>query len=196
MTAVQRILSDRCCGLIIDLQGFFLSQIDKRLRSAIKTNTANFLRLLGYFQIPIVVTLERPVDVKGSLPNEIGKHLNDRARTFEKSFFDVCKDKKIKTHLGGLKRRQVLVAGCETDVCVLQSCLGLLSLGYQVYVIEELIFSSSSNVQAATARMKDQGVVFVSYKSLYYELVESVDGPPNQKGKRSFPDELPDTALR
>jgi nicotinamidase-related amidase len=122
--------------------------------------------------------------------------LSDRARIFEKSFFDACKDKTIKSHLGRLKRRQVLVAGCETDVCVFQSCLGLLRLGYQVYVVEELIFSSSSNVQAATTHLKDRGVVFLSYKSLYYELVESVDGPPNRKGKRSFPDELPDTAGR
>jgi nicotinamidase-related amidase len=196
MAAMKRIFPDRCCGIIIDLQQFFLSQVDKRLRFAIKTNTGNFLRLLNYFQIPIVVTLERPVDLKGSLPKEIDKHLNDRARTFEKSSFDLCKDNQIKRHLAGRKRRQALVAGCETDVCVLQSCLGLLSLGYQVYVVEELIFSSSPGVEAATARMKDAGVVFLSYKSLYYELIESVDGPPKQKRKRSFPDDLPDTAGR
>ena len=62
MPAVKRIAPDRCCGVIIDLQGFFLSQVDKRLGSRIKTNTGNLVRLLNYFQIPILVTLERPVD--------------------------------------------------------------------------------------------------------------------------------------
>jgi nicotinamidase-related amidase len=195
MTAA-RILPDRCCGVVIDLQGFFLSQVGKRLRSAIKANTGNFLRLLNYFQIPIVVTLERPVELKGPLPKEIARHLNERARTFDKITFDLCKDKEIKSHLTRLKRPQVLVAGCETDVCVLQSCLGLLSLGYQVYVIEELIFSSSRNVEAATARMKHEGVAFLSYKTLYYELIESVDGPAKAAGRRPFPDDLPDAAAR
>ena len=140
------------------------------------------------------MTLERPVDVKGLLPEEIGRHLGDRARIFEKDYFDLCKDKKIKGHLGHLKRRQLIVAGCETDVCVLQSCLGLLNLGYEVYVVEELIFSSARNVEAAIARMKAEGVVFLSYKTLFYELLELVDGPCFESSE-PFPDDLPDAAV-
>jgi hypothetical protein len=200
MRAVKRIVYDQCCGVIVDLQGFFLAQVDKRLRSRIKTNTSNFVRLLGHFQIPIVVTLERPVELKGSLPKDVGKHLGDRARTFEKDFFDLCKDKEIKDHLERLKRRQVIVAGCETDVCVLQSCLGLLNLGYEVYVMEELIFSSSRNVDTAIAHMKTEGVIFSTYKSLYYELIEAVDGgPPKEKIRKAsepFPEDLPDSAVQ
>jgi nicotinamidase-related amidase len=199
MRAVKRIISDRCCGVIVDLQGFFLAQVDKRLRSRIKTNTSNFVRLLRHFQIPIVVTLERPVKLKGSLPKEIRRHLDDRTRAFEKDFFDLCKDKKIQGHLGRLKKNQVIVAGCETDVCVLQSCLGLLGLGYEVYVMEELIFSSSRNVDAAIAHMKTEGAIFLTYKSLYYQLMESVEGPLNPEGCiepfAPFPDNLPDSAV-
>ena len=200
MTAVKRIAPDRCCGVIIDLQGFFLSQVDKRLGSRIKTNTGNLVRLLNYFRIPIVITLERPVDFKGLLPKEIGKHLGDRAQTFEKNFFDLCKDAKIKSHLARLKRRQAIVAGCETDVCVLQSSLGLLSLGYEVYVMEELIFSSSPNADAAIARMKAEGVVFSTYKTLHYELIEAVEGGRHSEKLLEdygpFPDDLPDSSLQ
>lgn len=199
MRAVKRIVADQCCGVIVDLQGFFLAQIDKKLRSRIKTNTSHFIRLLNYFQIPLVVTLERSVEQKGTVPNEIGRHLDKRARTFEKDFFDLCKEKKIKGHLAGLKRQQAIVAGCETDVCVLQSCLGLLSLGYEVYVMEDLIFSSSRNVDAAIARMKGEGAVFTSYKTLFYELIEAVDGNPHSdkmlEAFGPFPDDLHDAAL-
>ena len=181
MTMAKRIVPDHCCGVIIDVQRFFLMQVDKRLRSRIKTNTKNFVRLLGHFRIPIIVTLERPVDQKGSLPQDINKCLSDLSGTFEKDFFDLCKEKQIKSYLGRLKKKQVIVAGCETDVCVLQSCLGLLSLGYEVYVVEELLFSSSRNVVSAIARMKAGGATFLTYKSLYYELIESVKGGQNTK---------------
>jgi nicotinamidase-related amidase len=200
MKAVNRIVLNRCCGVIVDLQGFFLAQVEKQLGARIKTNTGNLVRLLNHFRIPIVVTLERPVDFKGSLPKEIGKHLGERAQTFEKHFFDLCKDKKIKDHLARLKRRQVIVAGCETDVCILQSCLGLLSLGYEVFVMEELIFSSSHNVDAAIARMKAEGVIFSTYKSLYYELIEAVEGGRHtEKALKTFgpfPDDLPDSTYQ
>ena len=42
-------------------------------------------------------------------------------------------------------------------------------------------------------------VVFLSYKTLYYELLETVGGPLRPRRKRSgtdsFPDELPDSAI-
>jgi nicotinamidase-related amidase len=194
----KRIVPDDCCGVIIDVQEFFLSQVDQPLRSNITTNTGNFARLLGYFRVPIVVTLERPVDQKGSLPTKISKHLGDLAEAFEKDFFDLTKEKKIRDRIGHLKKKQVIVAGCETDVCVLQSCLGLLGLGYEVFVVEELVFSSSQNVDAAIARMKTEGAVFLTYKSLYYELLEAVGGNAHSKkilkAPGPIPDDLPDSA--
>jgi nicotinamidase-related amidase len=200
MTMARRIVPDDCCGVIIDVQEFFLSQADKRSRSRIKTNTRNFARLLGYFRVPIVVTLERPVDQKGSLPREINKHLSDLAETFEKDFFDLTGEKKIRDCLGRLGKKQIIAAGCETDVCVLQSCLGLLGLGYEVYVVEDLLFSSSQNVETAIARMKAEGAVFLTYKSLYYELIEAVGGGRHAEKMLAtfgpFPDDIPDAAVQ
>src|SRR5262249_20886801 len=149
MTMAKRIVVDHCWGLIIDVQEFFLSQVEERQRSKIETNRKNFARLLGHFSIPMVGTLERPVDRQGTLTKEIGGHVSREAKMFEKDFFDVTKEKTISHYIARLDKKQVIVAGCETDVCVLQSCLGLLDLGYDVYVVEELVFSSSRNVGAA-----------------------------------------------
>jgi nicotinamidase-related amidase len=198
MAMAQRIVPAHCCGVIIDVQGFFLSQLDKRRRSKIRTNIKNFARLLGYFRVPIVVTLERPVDEKGSLPQEINKRLSGLTQTFEKNYFDLTKETKIRNYVERLKKKQVIVAGCETDVCILQSCLGLLSLGYEVYVVEDLLFSSSRNVDLAMARMKAEGAIFLTYKTLYYELIETVEcGRHTEKILEAFgpfPDDLPDSA--
>ena len=200
MTMAKRIAVDRCSGLIIDVQEFFLSQIDTSLRSKLETNIKSFARLLGYFRIPMVVTIERPIFCKGSLPKGLKRHLDDRAKLFEKDFFDLTKEKKIAGYIARLKKKQVIVAGCETDVCVLQSCLGLLGLGYDVYVVEELVFSSSRNVDAAIARMKAAGAVFLTYKSLYYELIEAVDGARHGEKVLAtfgpFPADLPDAAVQ
>ena len=196
---VKRIIPDHCCGALIDVQDFFLSQITNHLhRTKIQTNTMNFARLLDYFRIPMIVTLERPVHGKGALPAGIEKSLGERAEFFEKDFFDLTKEKKIRRYLGRLKKKQVIVAGCETDVCVLQSCLGLIDLGYEVYVVEDLLFSSSRNVESSVARMKAEGAVFLTYKTLYYELIEAVEGGGHAERMSQtfgpFPDDLPDYA--
>jgi nicotinamidase-related amidase len=183
---IKRIVPDRCWAAIIDVQEFFLSAVADR-RSGIERNIANFARLLGCFGIPIVVTLERPLQQKGLLPRAIKRQLEGRAEFFEKDFFDLTREKTIRNYLRRLKKKQAVLAGCETDVCVLQSCLGLLDLGYEVYVVEDLLFSASRNVDAALARMRSAGAVFLSYKTLYYELTAAVDGAP-------LPDDLPDAA--
>lgn len=197
---VRRIVPEQCLGLIIDVQEFFLSPAVGRTPLTITINIKNFARLLGYFRIPVLVTLERPVDVKGGLPDEIYAHLAASAKIFEKDFFDLTREDQIRHHLADLKKKQAIVAGCETDVCVLQSCLGLLALGYEVYVVEELIFSSSANVDAAVARLKSEGAVFLTYKSAYYELFAAVDGSRHAREMLailgSAPEDLPDSAVQ
>jgi hypothetical protein len=151
----------------------------------------------------MLATLERPVDMKGPLPGLIDESLSGLPESltarFEKDFFDLTKEPKIKSHLAKLKKKQAIVAGCETDVCVLQSCLGLLDLGYEVFVIEEAIFSSARDTEAAKARMQSEGVVFTSYKTLYFELLEAVGASRHTdkliKTFGPFPDDLPEAAI-
>jgi len=171
----KRIDVDQCCGVVIDVQDSFLSQLDGYRRTKILWSTKDFAHLLGLFNIPIIATLEKPIDRNGGLPREIGEELKGLSRTFEKAFFDLSREAPISDHLAALNKKQVIIAGCETDVCVLQSCLGLLSLDYEVYMVENLLFTTSLDVTAAIARMKAEGAIFVSYKSLFYELTATVE---------------------
>jgi len=199
----KRIVADRCCGAIIDVQEFFLMQLEGRQRGAIEANTANLIRLLGYIRIPMIATLERPLEMKGSLPEPVeeifGALPPGLAARFEKDFFDLTRELKIKSHLAKLKKKQAIVAGCETDVCVLQSCLGLINLGYEVFAVEETLFSSARDVEAAKTRLRAEGVVFLSYKTLYFELLEAVGASRHAdkllKTLGPFPDDLPEVAI-
>jgi nicotinamidase-related amidase len=194
----KRIIAESCAGAIIDVQEFFLAQLDAEARGKIEKNLVNFARLLGYFRIPIVATLERPVAGKGSLPDALAAQLTE-AKLFEKDFFDLTQEETIRDVVAQLGKKQMIVAGCETDVCMLQSCLGLIDLGYEVFVVEDLIFSSAPDVEAALARMHAAGAVFLSYKTLYYELIATVGGSRHADAMIAafgpFPDDLPDQAV-
>ena len=200
MPAVKRILADECCGAIIDYQDFFLAQIDTRSRSRLRTNMRNFARLLAYLHIPTIVTLERPVYGKGASHKTSRRPLGSTAKVFEKDFFDLTKEKPIRTHLTRLKKKQIIVAGCETDVCVLQSCLGLLELGFEVFAVEELLFSSARDVERGVVRLRSEGVTFLSYKTLFFELIEAVAESPHADRIVAkfgeFPDDLSEEAVR
>ena len=199
MSLPKRVRADQCCGAIIDYQDFFLAQLEPRNRSRMRKNMFNFARLLAYMRIPTIVTLERPVYRKGAVPQDLKAPLGSAAKVFEKDFFDLTKEKPIRAHLKRLKKTQIIVAGCETDVCVLQSCLGLLELGFEVFAVEELLFSSVRNVDAALVRLRSEGVTILSYKTLYFELIEAVAGGPHAEKMLAsfgeFSDDLPEQAV-
>jgi isochorismate hydrolase len=196
----RRVVPDECLGVIIDVQEFFLSQVEAPIRSGLENSLKNFARLLGYFRVPTLVTLERPVEHKGILPTEIRKHLGRSNRTFAKDCFDLTKEPRIMHFVRRSKKKQIIAVGCETDVCVLQSCLGLLDRGYETFIVQDLLFSSSGNVEASIARLQAEGAIFLTYKSLYYELVEAVEGGRHWKKLIAefgpFPDDLADSATQ
>src|SRR4051794_1814545 len=199
MSAPKRVHADQCCGAIIDYQDFFLAQLEPRHRTRLRKNMRNFARLFAYMRIPTLVTLERLVHRKGAVPDDIKTPLGAVAKVFEKDFFDLTKEKPIRAYLKRLKKPEIIVAGCETDVCVLQSCLGLLEMGFEVFAVEELLFSSARNVDSALARLKSEGVTVLSYKTLFFELVEAVAGSPHSEkiiaAFGEFPRDLPEEAV-
>ena len=47
---VKRIAVEKSCGVIVDYQDFFLSQLEARSRYRLQANTQNFVRLLSYLR--------------------------------------------------------------------------------------------------------------------------------------------------
>jgi nicotinamidase-related amidase len=179
----KRIVLNQCCGVIIDVQESILKALESKRREQIEVNTMGFAELLKYLRIPVLATAERPLETKGGIPEGIKRHVDahDGAEIMEKDFFDLTKHKEIAGYLRSLKRKQVLIAGRETDVGVLQSVLGLMDLGYEVFLIEDVLFSSASNTGSALERMKANGATVISLKTLYYELLEAAAGSPQRK---------------
>lgn len=175
---IARLDFESCLGVIIDVQEYFLNSQTTHQRDRIVHATTQFIALLGYLQIPELFTVERPVTVKGGVPGQIMRmaEVSGSYTKMEKDFFDLTKEKSIVAHIQSLGRKQILVAGCETDVCVLQSVLGLLSLGYEVFVVEDLLFSADAVTGSALVRMRDSGAVILTLKTLFHELLSAVRG--------------------
>lgn len=54
---------------------------------------------------------------------------------------------------------QRLVVGAETDVCILQTVLGLRRAGYEVINVTDALFTEEINIPPAVRRMRQAGVV-------------------------------------
>lgn len=194
-TPARRLHLDFCALILIDVQNYFLKSLETAQGEKIVLMTSALAELAKWLRIPTLCTVEKPVASKGSMPERISEKLTPSSLLFEKNFFDLMAEKEIAAAVSGLDRRQLIVTGCETDVCVLQSCLGLLAEGYEVYVVEDLLFSSSKDVQAALARMQSAGATFVTYKTLFYELVRSIEDSPHRRALEAKFGKMPNSLL-
>ena len=123
------------------------------------------------------------IPVLGTAQNPAGLGPNDPAvqavcdALVEKMHFDACGDgllEALQRARPGLQ--QVVIAGCEAHVCLLQTTLGLLRAGLQVFVVAPACGSRSpADRQLALDRLARAGAVLVSPEMVAFEWLHSCE---------------------
>jgi nicotinamidase-related amidase len=69
-------------------------------------------------------------------------------------------------------RKFVIVIGIEAHVCVLQTVVDLIEMGYSPLLVEDCIGSRNPNDKAmAVERMRQEGAMVTTYESILFELL-------------------------
>ena len=71
-----------------------------------------------------------------------------------------------------LKRKQILLVGIETHICILQSALDLKARGYEIFLVENGIGSRKvDDHELGVKRMLNSGVNLTNIEMTIFELV-------------------------
>lgn len=72
----------------------------------------------------------------------------------------------------GSEKREVIIVGIESHICVTQTTLDLLREGHKVYVLADGVSScNKEEVPIALARLRSEGAVVTTSESLLYECM-------------------------
>jgi nicotinamidase-related amidase len=97
---------------------------------------------------------------------------------FEKTTFSCYKNEETVDAINAAGKKVVIVAGIETHVCVLQTCLDLLEGGYEVVLVTDCCTSRKQNdTDVAITRLVQAGVIPTTYESLLFELTVNAKNP-------------------
>jgi nicotinamidase-related amidase len=174
--------------VVIDVQPYFLEGWMAGETDVLLARLEFLLALATVYDLPLLATFEQPVERKGWLPERLEPFFPAKGLKQTKQTFNCCGEPDIVTAIAGLGRRQLAVAGGETDVCVLQSVLGLLREGYEVFLLEDVLFSSEPHAGPALRRMERAGAIPSTVKTLNYELRLSTAAA---RAEQRFPEVLP-----
>ena len=156
--------------LVVDFQARLMPAIDDG--PAAVANARRLLDAAALFEVPTLFTEQNPAGLGPTIP-ELAP---DPAQVAVKMTFDAVRSP------GFLDRvpadRQVVVAGCEVHVCVLQSVLGLLDAGRRVWLVRDAVGSrQAENKETGIARMQRHGAEIVTTEMVVFEWLRSAEHP-------------------
>ena len=165
---------DECALVVIDIQGK-LSHLMYQ-KEALFENAQKLIKGVQVLEIPIIVTEQYPKGL-GPTISEIAA-LFPNFRPLPKVAFSCCGDEGFQRELKAVNRRQILICGIETHVCVYQTTVDLLASGYEVEVVADVVSSrTAENREIGLQRMRDEGAKITSTEMALFELMKVAEGP-------------------
>jgi nicotinamidase-related amidase len=158
--------------VMIDFQEkLFPVMQDKEMLLKNALNIIQGARALG---IPVLWTEQNPKGMGATLP-EIADLLKD-TDPISKMSFSCCKNDLFMEKLKALNRRQILIGGIETHICVYQTTADLVKEGYDVEILADVVSSRTrENRQIGLQKTKDKGASATSVETALFELLKTAE---------------------
>ncbi|KAI2637415.1 Isochorismatase hydrolase [Xylaria nigripes] len=153
---------------VCDLQDKFrkaIWQFDKVLLTSQKV-----LRAAQIFKIPVFVTTQNAPKLGGIVP-ELEALTKDAEVQIDKTRFSMMTPE-IASHPVLSSKREIVLIGIESHICITQTTLDLLAQGHKVYILADGVSScNEQEVSIALARLRAEGAVITTSESWLYELM-------------------------
>ncbi|MDQ6618187.1 MAG: isochorismatase family protein [Pseudomonadota bacterium] len=165
---------DQSLLLVVDVQTRLAPHIADR--AALVARVGALLATARIFGIPRRLTEHCPGQL-GVVVEEVRAGFTDD-EIFVKTFFGAAEHEEFVAMLRSTGRSQLVVAGMEAHVCVMQTVLGLLNLGFEVTAVADAIGSRVSRRRdraLALGRMRDAGAILASSETVLFEWTRSGD---------------------
>ena len=132
---------------------------------------AQLAKVLG---IPTIATNQTKF---GPIDPQVSSHHGDQVFKHEKHLYSML-DETVSKHFDSLGRRQVVLYGIETQVCIRQTALDLLEKDIEVYLLVDAVSSMHWHDRAIALRgLREAGVKMTSFQAMAFEMIRTVDHP-------------------
>lgn len=165
---------DNSLIIMVDMQDRLLQAVRKSRILEKAVVLAKACHILG---IPIVITEQYPKGL-GHTTQELVDVVSPETQLFEKVDFSALRSEEIAQSIDKKGKKQIILCGVETHICVFQTAVDLLQRGYEVYLLQDISSSRfESDEETALAVLSDMGVGIWSLEMLLFDFLKSADHP-------------------
>ena len=153
--------------VVIDFQEKLIKHIPQA--DEILRNSMKFIKACRTLGIPIILTEQIKL---GETVEEIKSLIE--TRPIQKSSFSCVRCEEFREELERLKPERCILIGIEVHICILQTALDLLKMGYKVYAVLDCIGSRKPlDKDTSIKRMIQEGIAPMTAEAVIYEMLET-----------------------
>lgn len=161
--------------LIIDVQERLAPVMDSPRE--IINNCARLLGVAGKLGVPFLITEQNPRGL-GQTMVDLRREAGENARYLPKMHFSCAREPEIMEAIRQSGRKQIIIAGAETHICIVQTAIELKAMGFEVFVVSNAC-SSRDPVQSVVAlqRLSGDCIDIVTSEMVIFEWLEQAGTP-------------------
>lgn len=173
---------DEAVLIVVDVQERLVPAIHKDLWEPALRNIRILAESAAVLGLPILVTEQYPKGLGRTVP-EVREALEGKAfRILEKVTFSCARDEAFLEAVRSAGRRQIVIAGMETHVCVYQTSVDLTRAGYSVFVLDDAVSSRYlHNYRSGLQALRDAGCTVFSTETALFQLLKVAATPEFRK---------------
>lgn len=170
--------------VIIDMQPKLAAVMPTDAMQTVLKHCSILAQAATMLEVPVTLTEQYPKGLGHTLPeltallatasaNAASRH---QVQPVEKTAFSCLAEPKFERHLTR-DHSQIMIAGMEAHICVVQTALDFLVSGKQVFVIEDAVISRNpANKTNAIHRMREAGCIITNTESVLFEWLGKAEG--------------------
>lgn len=167
----KRLSKDDAVALFVDHQSGLISLVQDFSPGEFKNNVLAMADVAKFFQLPTILTTSFEDGPNGPLVPELKEMFPDAPFIPRPGQINAWDNEEFVKAVRDTGRKQLIIAGIVTDVCVAFPTLSALEAGYEVFVVTDASGTFNESVrQAAWTRMATAGAQLMNWFSVASEL--------------------------
>lgn len=162
---------ERALLLVIDVQEKLCNAMDQKVLAKLNRNIGILLESAKELDLPVIVTEQYVKGLGETLPEL--KEKSEGGSYFEKMTFSCCGKQDVVDKIRATGKKQIIITGMETHVCVLQTVIELCDAGYDVHIVKDALMSrNKQNWLVGCETMTAAGAIPTSTESVLFQLLK------------------------
>jgi isochorismate hydrolase len=171
MDALSRIQREEAVLVVVDVQDVLMKKMNQGVAENVIRNIRTLLAFAQKMAVPVLITEQYPKGL-GQTVSEIKMELGPTL-PIEKVSFSCCGVETFNQKINQTGRKQVILTGIETHVCVLQTADDLIQTGHEVHAVADAICSRRKlDWEIGLRWMEKKGAMISTTEIIAFQLLK------------------------